>query len=319
MKIKYFTLLLVLSITACKTVNKTNIGVTDIESKKATGVKLSSGELHRIIDFPSKFIIPRNVDIWLPENYSKDKKYAVLYVHDGQMLFDGTKTWNKLEWGFDELIPKLITENKIKNTIVVGIWNVEKLRYTDYYPKKPFDLLTQKSRDSLLVSFKKQRKYAYKERFNSDGYLKFIVTELKPYVDKQYPTKAGVDNTAIMGSSMGGLISMYAICEYPEVFGAAACLSTHWIGTCSNENNPIPATFLAYMDDNLPSSKNHVLYFDYGTKALDAMYLPYQDKFTTLLKKHGYTTNLKFEGGEHSEKSWRKRLETPLIFLLKKE
>jgi len=319
MKVKYFALVLVLLVTACKTVTKKNVKTTDVKSKKGIDSNVSSGELYRIAGFPSKFITPRNVDIWVPENYSKDKKYAVLYVHDGQMLFDDTKTWNKQEWGFDETISKLIAENKIKNTIVVGIWNIAKLRYTDYYPQKPFDLLTQKSRDSLLAGFKKQVKYTYKERFNSDEYLKFIVTELKPYIDKNYATKSDASNTAIMGSSMGGLISMYAICEYPEVFGAAAGLSTHWIGTYSNKNNPIPATFLAYMDANLPSSKNHILYFDYGTETLDARYLPYQDKFTALLKKHGYTTNLKFEGGEHSEKSWRKRLEIPLKVLLKKE
>jgi enterochelin esterase-like enzyme len=126
-----------------------------------------------------------------------------------------------------------------------------------------------------------------------------------------------------MGSSRGGLISLYAFCEYPEIFGAAACLSTHWIGTYTNiESNQIPYLILDYMMENLPSSKNHKIYFDYGTKTLDALYLPYQNLVSTALEYKSYNDesvmNLKFEGHEHNEIFWNKRLVSPLTFLLKK-
>lgn len=315
-KIYYPIILSILLLISCK-VLKNNF--KDIKQNKVEDAVLAKGELHRIVNFPSKLIDPRNVDVWLPEDYSTSKKYAVLYMHDGQNLFDPTKNRHKQEWKIDEVVSKLTAEGKIKNTIVVGIWNIPKLRYTDYYPQKPFDLLTQKSRDSLLLGFKLQTKYTYKEKMNSDQYLKFLVTELKPYIDYKYSTKTDVNNTSIAGSSMGGLISMYAICEYPEVFGAAACFSTHWIGTFSNKNNPIPATFLKYMDENLPNAKTHKMYFDYGTKTLDYYYLPYQDKVTAMLKKHDYHFNLKYEDGDHSENSWNKRLDIPLIEMLKPE
>ena len=77
----------------------------------------------------------------------------------------------------------------------------------------------------------------------SDAYLKFLVTELKPFIDSTFSVATDRSNTFIAGSSMGGLISMYAVCEYPAVFGGAACLSTHWPGIFTAENNPIPEAF----------------------------------------------------------------------------
>ena len=74
-----------------------------IEFKTVEDAKLASGKLLRVEDFPSEYIMPRPVDIWLPEDYSEDKKYNVLYMHDGQMLFDSTTTWNKQEWKVDML------------------------------------------------------------------------------------------------------------------------------------------------------------------------------------------------------------------------
>ena len=114
---------------------------------------------------------------------------------------------------------------------------------------------------------------------------------------------------------------MYALCEYPEVFGSAACLSTHWIGTYSNmESNQIPYALFNYMMEHLPSPKTHKIYFDYGTKTLDALYLPYQDLVNTTLDYKMYDEesmrNIKFEGHDHSENSWQKRLKTPLKFIL---
>jgi len=137
--------------------------------------------------------------------------------------------------------------------------------------------------------------------------LKFLVTELKPYIDNHFSTLKNRENTVIAGSSMGGLISMYAICEYPEVFGGAACISTHWPGTFSSENNPIPDAFLNYMNSHLPDPKTHQFYFDYGNKTLDALYPELQKKVDLLMKNKGFTpstwTTQFFEGKDHSEKS----------------
>lgn len=284
----------------------------------------SCGKIIQIENFQSKYIAARNVDVWLPENYDSAKKYAVLYMHDGQMLFDSTITWNHQEWGVDETMCKLMNEGKIRSCIVVGIWNSGKGRHSDYFPQKPFESLPKTFKDSLLNSDKLNGKSAlFDGKVRSDSYLKFIVKELKPYIDSHFSTFTNRENTFIAGSSMGGLISMYAICEYPRVFGGAACLSTHWIGTFSTKNNPIPAAFLSYLKNHLPSPKTHKLYFDYGTKTLDSLYEPYQLQADKIIASKGYSkVNLmtrKFMGDDHSERSWNHRLNIPLEFLLKQE
>jgi predicted alpha/beta superfamily hydrolase len=121
---------------------------------------------------------------------------------------------------------------------------------------------------------------------------------------------------------MGGLISMYAICEYPQVFGGAACISTHWPGTFTLASNPMPDSFIQYLSSNLPSSKNHKIYFDCGDQTLDAMYPSIQKKVDALMqskgfKKRHWLTKL-FPGENHSEHAWNKRLNIPIEFLLKK-
>ncbi len=103
-----------------------------IEFHELQDAKLSAGNLHRVDSFPSKYIKPRPVDVWLPENYSEEKTYAVLYMHDGQMLFDSTTSWNKQEWKVDEWASKLMNEEKTKEFIVVAISNIAKLRNSNY-------------------------------------------------------------------------------------------------------------------------------------------------------------------------------------------
>jgi len=288
----------------------------------ADDLTLSSGKVERIENLNSQFVLPRNIDVWLPDDYSNDKKYAVLYMHDGQMLFDSTTTWNKQEWGVDEAMEQLLDKGQIRNTIVVGIWNTE-FRHSEYFPQKPFESLPQAFQDSLLYVDKGNEESAlFKTEIVSDKYLEFIVKELKPFIDNKYSTYADMKNTFIAGSSMGGLISMYALCEYPEVFHGAGCLSTHWIGIFDTLNNPIPEVFSEYLDETLPSSNDHRIYFDFGTETLDAFYEPYQRNIDSILVRQGYDDQnwetLKFEGENHSERAWSRRLDIPLQFLLDK-
>ena len=299
-----------------------SLAQSKMEMKQRIDSEKFQGIINRIDSFPTKFISPRTVDIWLPSDYSKSKKYSVIYMHDGQMLFDATSTWNKQEWRVDDVISKLSVENKIENLIVVAIWNIPTLRHTDLFPKKPLENLTEVQHDLIL---EKAKKFGYTftfETVNSDNYLKFIVEELKPFVDTNFSVYTDANHTAIMGSSMGGLISMYAICEYPKVFGKAACLSTHWIGFREFENNPIPESFFVYMKEKIPNSKNHTLYFDYGTETLDANYIKYEYRVDEILKEKGYDStnskNLKFEGENHSEASWQKRIYIPIEFMFGK-
>jgi len=280
------------------------------------------GRIERIEDFKSKHIDSRNIDVWLPEDYSEDEYYPSIYMHDGQMLFDSNLTWNKQEWGVDEKVGGLIEQQKINKCIVIGISNINNKRHSDYCPQKPIESFSQNYQDSLIKNAKRSSgDLIFVNNIKSDNYLKFIVKELKPYIDKNYSTKPDRENTFIMGSSMGGLISIYAICEYPKIFGGAACLSTHWTVIYRNQNNPIPEKIYDYLENNLPDPLTHKIYFDYGTKTLDSLYEPHQLKVDSIMVEKGYNQNnwrtLKFRGENHSESAWRKRLHIPLTYLLK--
>ena len=152
-----------------------------IEMEDYSG-ELTSGAIKRIDSFPSQNVRPRTVDIWLPNNYSENEKYAVLYMHDGQMLFDANSTWNKQEWKVDEIMSDLIAAEKIKNTIVVAMWNHSDIRWSDYCPKKPFDLLPK----TFLDSISNKNPDLFRNGMESDNYLKFIVEEVKPFIDANF-------------------------------------------------------------------------------------------------------------------------------------
>ncbi|MEM7799958.1 MAG: alpha/beta hydrolase-fold protein, partial [Chloroflexota bacterium] len=183
----------------------------------------------RFADFPSQQVPARHIELWLPPDYHQSSSaYPVLYMHDGQNLFDAATAYGGVTWGVDEVLRELISTQKVPPVIAVGIWNTAR-RFSEYLPQRPF-------KDGPLPD--------EVEGVYSDSYLSFIVEELKPFIDAQFRTLSAREHTHIMGSSMGGLVSLYAICEYPDLFGSAGCLSTHW---------PIMAgKFDAYLRDSLP-------------------------------------------------------------------
>lgn len=276
---------------------------------------LTCGKLVRWEKFSSKYVDARNIDIWLPEEYDTKKHYPVLYMHDGQMLFDSNATWNHQSWELDGVLCRLMAEKKIRECIVVGVWNNGEKRSAEYIPQKAIDYLDENGKKIMLT---KTNIPAL-----ADNYLKFLVSELKPKVDQEFSTLKDQKNTFIAGSSMGGLSSLYAICEYPNVFGGAACLSTHWTGIYTNENNPIPDAIRKYMEDHLPSPKNHRIYFDHGTATLDSLYGKWQVKVDELMRKKGFDSkhwnSQVFPGAPHTEKAWQERVHIPLIFLLERK
>ena len=276
----------------------------------------SHGKIYQLPNFNSKYIPSRNVDVWVPDSYDPQKRYAVLYMHDGKMLFDTSITWNHQEWKVDETLSQLMADKKIKDCIVVGVWNGEKLRYREYFPQKALAFVTDSTRTFLV-------KDEMEGQPSADNYLLFLTKELKPYIDQHFSTLTDATNTYVAGSSMGGLISMYAICEYPNVFGGAACISTHWQGNSHLNPSILPQAFKQYIAAHLPPPGNHKLYFDYGTATLDSNYHLYQPIIDSVLKSGGYNqTNWQtreYIGDDHSEKSWSRRFHVPMEFLLKRE
>jgi len=286
-----------------------------VSSLAGQEIHVSSGKVVRHAQFPSQFVTPRNVDVWLPAGYSAQQEYAVIYMHDGQMLFDSTNTWNKQEWKVDEVLSKLMHTGEIRNTIVVGIWNVPDQRHREYFPEDVVPKLSVTDRDTMYTLLWRS------DDAEANDYLSFITRELKPFIDANYSTYGDRKNTFIGGSSMGGLISLYAICKYPGIFGGAICMSTHWPGALQFEATAMPEELIRWYRKHLPDPQTHRIYFDHGTTTIDQYYGPYQQMMDRAMQKKGYdTSNWKtevFEAAPHTEVAWSERLHIPMTFLLR--
>lgn len=260
------------------------------------------GRLDVVTTFPASAIGARRVDVWLPPDLPSDA-LPVLYMHDGQNLFEAEHATHGIPWGMDASIHALMRRGAIRGAIVVGIWSTD-ARRREYMPARAWNLLPS----TLRRPFQRDEGGPP----CSDAYLRFLVSELKPWVDRTYPVDPAPEATFLLGSSMGGLISVYAVCEYPEVFAGAGCLSTHW-----------PAgegVMIDYLARALPAPGRHRLYFDHGSEGLDAEYAPYQNRVDEVLRGAGWQEEIdfltrRFPGAGHHEAAWAARVPLPLTFL----
>lgn len=264
------------------------------------------GSVERLPELKSRHVAPRPVDVWLPPGYAAapDARFPVIYMHDGQNLFFGDTSYGGVPWAVDRTLARLVKEKRCSPAIVVGIWNSGQTRAAEYMPQKAVNGAGQVQGGVFRLR---------PEELRADAYLRYLVEELKPQIDRTYRTQPGREHTFVMGSSMGGLISAYALVEFPNVFGGAACVSTHW-----------PAgdgCAIDYLAKHLPPPGRHKLYFDFGTATLDAHYEPYQLRMDEVMRHAGYVpgrdwVTRKFPGEDHSEIAWSRRVDVPLEFLL---
>ena len=277
-------------------------------------LRIGEQEIVRHSDFASNLIAPRHVDVWLPRDYHEsDKDYRVLYMHDGQNLFNPEWVyWTQTDWDIDTTLQQLIDDGEVDDTIVVGIWSTND-RISDYMPWDMYQAAPAEYREAIS-------RYMGKEP-ESREYLHYIVEELKPFIDANYRTRPGRADTLLMGSSMGALISLYGVIQYPEIFGGAGAVSTHWPSSMMLDNPEGNEPVLAWLQDSLPPPGSHKLYFDFGTEELDSDYEPHQDAVDNVMRELGYEQGpswqtRKFEGAGHNEGAWQERAHVPLKFLL---
>jgi enterochelin esterase-like enzyme len=269
-----------------------------------------SGVLGRLVywtDVASKYLGPaRHVEIWLPPGYddAPTARYPVLYMHDGQNLFDPRIANTGIDWGVDEAIVRLVQRAVIPPVIVVGVWN-SAARGPEYSPWH-----------------------------GAPNYARFLVEELMPRVNAEFHTLTGPANTAVMGSSMGGLLSFYLVTHHPDVFGACGCVSTHFPLSEKMVAEYFPGVATADPPDERPYIVRDIAerlrapadaryWFDYGTGGIDAGYGPTHDAVRAWLLAQGRFEGADFviqtyEGADHNEASWRARLDDPLTFLFGK-
>ncbi len=228
----------------------------------------------------SAFFIPqlnryRRIWIYLPASYQKEKNktYPVLYMNDGQNLFNEQTAGFGMEWGVDECLDTLAPQLH-KECIVIGIDNGGEKRMNEY---NPYD----------------NDKYGKGE---GKEYLDFIANTLKPFVDKNYHTVKDANHTFIAGSSMGGLISMYALVAYPNVFGGAGIFSpSFWIA-------PQICADVA----NVKWQKKFQIYLYAGKKESNTMVIDMERMFKIINQKNCCSVlDVTFPLGQHNEKYWR--------------
>ena len=279
----------------------------------------SKDKIETIEKFKSDFVKTRKVEVWLPAQYASEpkRKFPVIYMQDGQNIFNMETAMNKTPWEADDTAAKMIAAKVIEPVIIVAIWSTD-LRYVEYFPDKAAMNFT--ADDTAQIEKMKKMSNIREAEYLGDEYLKFLTQELKPYIDKKYRTLSDAANTTICGSSMGGIISLYAICEYPDVFGQAACMSTHWPLLMDNSHGGPANAFKQYLFEKLPDPKNHRIYFDHGTATMDRYYEAHQTGVDNMMKLKGYEINKnwltrKFENAAHNEMAWRSRFDQVLQFL----
>lgn len=212
--------------------------------------------------------VSKKIWVWLPKEYaSSEKKFPVLYMHDAQNLFDA-KTAFAGEWNVDETL-----ESMAAQVIVIGI---------EHGNEKRMDELTPFPHEKYKGG-------------KADVYLDFIVKTLKPEIDKRYRTRADVKHTGIMGSSLGGLVSFYAVLKYPDTFGKAGVFSpSFWFSD----------KIYAFAEEQ-KSLKGKKFYFMCGDKEDEKMVADMQKMAAITKEKKGLTQEKVVMGGEHNEKLWR--------------
>ena len=245
----------------------------------------------------------RIVDYWKPPKGSDQ----LLIAHDGQNVFDGKSSTHRGQtWEMAQSAIRVSRELGIATPSIIGVWHSSTKenpwgRGKDLVPEKYF-------REGLEVHNDYAKIIEDKTLLQSDSYFREIFETIVPSLESEIDPK----NTAMIGSSMGALATLYAMAQMPERFTTALALSPHW---------PFGANGLVEKTINsLPLPGTHKVWMSHGTKGLDSEYAPFQAYADKLMHERGYRTNdfisRVYPRTGHNERSWAKCLDQPLTFWL---
>lgn len=274
-------------------------GLSGVRVAPAAGIT-GSVWLHDSVASTVAGVQPRNVVVWLPPGYADaahaDRRYPVLYMHDGQNVLDPSTAFLGREWHVDEVAERLVREGRIPPVIIVGVWNTPD-RVADYTPDQDLELARGEGKPQGRGG-------------RGRSYLRWIVDELKPMIDAAYRTRPDRESTAIMGSSLGGIISLAAAEHHADTFGRVAAVSPSlwWNGgeVIERWKARIPAVdrlWICMGDRERPGLDDALRRFEAAVGPVPG----------------GLGRRLHAEvvpGGTHDEPSWSARLDRILIFLL---
>lgn len=243
----------------------------------------------------------RTLLVCLPFTYAKEKarRYPVIYMHDGQNIFDSATSYSGVEWGAYETAAALAKEDPPLEAIIVGIYNKGDERISEYAP----------DRDAVRGGGKGRE------------YSEFLVKEVKPFIDAAYRTLSDRGHTSVAGSSLGGLISLFLILEYPEVFSKAGVLSPslHWAGhtllpLAGRKADPEKMGIWLSMGTEEGGRS--------GKQKKDAESVQDSRRLRNILLTKGFKKNKNLvyyeeKGGRHNEKYWARLLPDVFRFFLK--
>lgn len=247
-----------------------------------------TGLIHRIAPRPSAFVEPREVQVWLPPGYEAEpqRRYPVLYLHDGQNIFDAAAAG--AEWQVDETAQRLVLAGAVRPLIIVGVSSTG-TRGFDYTP-------VQVRRADGVV-----------QGGGAPAYARYLVQELKPAIDARFRTQPGRDSTAVGGSSLGGLVSMWLVLNHGDVFGAALVVSpaTWWAGEA----------IVAEVQAAPPSTPPPRLWLDMGMDEGPGMVAGARRLRQALQARGWMLAYLEQPRAGHDEAAWAARVEPMLRFL----
>lgn len=287
------------------------------------GPAFASGRLDHYPAMVSRFVGPRDVTVWTPDGYDPAVgDLPVIYMQDGENLYDARHSLSHAAWDVEQTVSRMIRDGRMPPVIIVGVSSTP-LRGREYLPA------------GLMRALPTDTRAAVEESWGGpalgEAYERFLIEELKPFVDAHYRTRRDAPGTYIIGSSMGGLIAIAAAVDHPEVFGGAAALSMHVLagGPAAmvkltdpvRHREQMVRAFGAWLDAAPVKPSRHKLYMDAGDATLDAFYAGYPAAISKQLTDRGWKPEDDFvyrsiPGGAHSEADWARRLDAPLSYLL---